>query len=324
MASVPSEFEGQFPAVPTPQPPTAETPQEAVEAETEHRRFPTRSTSDPDAMRRFAIEAARMLADDRCEDVLCLDVRSLSQVSDYIVIASGTSDRQMRGAADDIERLADQHRFRVFRRSQDDRATWIVLDCVDIVVHIFEPNMRAHYDLEMLWGDAERVTWEREGGGTRVPGGRTAHAGDSEFTAAGVDAGAESDADEGPGDDGADFDTGDSEIDEEALTAPEGNQDDESLTDSRTIAGTMVAESAAERSSKPTSSRGGKAARAKGAGTTRAKTSAKPSAGRKAAKPAAKKNRTVKKRPVRKTATKKTAAKKSASKLAKKSARKKR
>ncbi|HPO92726.1 MAG TPA: ribosome silencing factor [Phycisphaerales bacterium] len=324
MASVPSEYEGQFPAVPTPQPPTEETPQEAVEAETEHRRFPTRSTSDPDAMRRFAIEAARMLADDRCEDVLCLDVRSLSQVSDYIVIASGTSDRQMRGAADDIERLADQHQFRVFRRSQDDRATWIVLDCVDIVVHIFEPNTRAHYDLEMLWGDAERVTWEREGGGIRVPGGRTAHASDSELNAAGVDEGVESDADERPGDDGADFDTGDSEINEEALTAPEGDQDDEALTYSATIADTMVGESAAERPSKPSPSRGGKAARAKGAGAIRAKTRAKSSAVRRAAKRATEKNRAAKKRPVKKTATKKAEAKKPASKSAKKSARKKR
>jgi ribosome-associated protein len=127
----------------------------------DHQRFPTRSVADPAVTRAFAIDAARMLADDRCEDVLCLDVRSLSQVSDFIIVATGTSDRQMRSAADDVAKLAQQIGYGLFRRSQDDRATWIVLDCVDVVVHVFEPNTRAHYDLEMLWGDAERVEWRR-------------------------------------------------------------------------------------------------------------------------------------------------------------------
>lgn len=129
--------------------------------EMEHQRFPTRSVSDPEAIRRFAVEAARTLADDKCEDVVCLDVRELSQVADYIVIASGSSDRQMRSSADDVEKLARESGYGIFRRSDDDRATWLVLDCVDVVVHVFEPNTRAHYDLEMLWADAERVEWIR-------------------------------------------------------------------------------------------------------------------------------------------------------------------
>lgn len=137
--------------------------QRAQETE-EHQRFPTRSVSDPAVTKAFAIEAARMLADDRCEDVLCLDVRSLSQVSDFIIVASGTSDRQMRSAGDDVAKLAQTSGYGVMRRSQDERATWIVLDCVDVVVHIFEPNTRAHYDLEMLWGDATHIDWRRPGG----------------------------------------------------------------------------------------------------------------------------------------------------------------
>ncbi len=127
-----------------------------------HQRFPTRSTTDPAILRTFAIEAARMLADDKCTDVACLDVRGLSQISDFIVIGSGSSDRQMRSAADDVDALAGRMDMGKFRRSQDDRATWIVLDCIDVVVHIFEPNTRSHYDLEMLWGDAERIEWSRK------------------------------------------------------------------------------------------------------------------------------------------------------------------
>ncbi len=129
--------------------------------DSEHQRFPTRSVSDPEQIRQLAIDAARLLSDDKCEDVLCLDVRSLSQLSDYIIIGTGSSDRQMRSAADDVADLAQTHNYPIFKRSQDDRATWIVLDCVDVVVHIFEPNTRAHYDLEMLWGDAKPVDWSR-------------------------------------------------------------------------------------------------------------------------------------------------------------------
>lgn len=148
----------------------------------EHQRFPTRSVSDPAQIRQLAIDAARLLSDDKCEDVLCLDVRSLSQLSDYIIIGTGTSDRQMRSAADDIDDLARSHNYPIFKRSQDDRATWIVLDCVDVVVHIFEPNTRAHYDLEMLWGDAERVDWSRPAPKKAAESGKTPKSANSKAT----------------------------------------------------------------------------------------------------------------------------------------------
>lgn len=131
--------------------------------ETSHQRFPTASLSDPEATRAFAVEAARLAADDHCEDVTLLDVRSLSQVSDYLVICTGTSDRQMRSVADDVEQLGTRMGFPLFRRDVDERTTWVVVDCVDVVVHVFEPNTRAHYDLEMLWADAPRLSWERAG-----------------------------------------------------------------------------------------------------------------------------------------------------------------
>jgi ribosome-associated protein len=116
--------------------------------------------STPDA-REFAIEAARLLADDKCEDVIVLDVRKVSQVSDYIVIGSGTSERQMRSVLSHVEDMGQETGFTAFRTTDDDRATWLLADFVHVVVHVFEPNTRAHYDLEMLWGDADRIPWER-------------------------------------------------------------------------------------------------------------------------------------------------------------------
>ena len=124
---------------------------------------PAAALTQAEAARAFAIEAARLLDDDKCADVVLLDVRKLSQVTDYIVIASGTSERQMRSVLGHVEELGEGLNFRAFRSSTDERSTWLLADFVDVVVHVFEPNTRAHYDLEMLWGDAERTAWQRPG-----------------------------------------------------------------------------------------------------------------------------------------------------------------
>jgi ribosome-associated protein len=92
-----------------------------------------------------------------------LDLRGLSQVTDFVVIGTGTSDRQMRSVLDHVEELGGKAGFTAFKRSVDARSTWILVDFVDVIVHLFEPNTRAHYDLEMLWGDAKRPAWERPG-----------------------------------------------------------------------------------------------------------------------------------------------------------------
>jgi ribosome-associated protein len=127
-------------------------------------KFASRSTTAPEQSRAFAVEAARLLADDRCEDVVVLDVRELSQVTDFIVIGSGTSERQMGAVLQHVQDLGGEMGFGPFRSSADDRSSWLLADFVDVVVHVFEPNTRAHYDLEMLWGDAARVPWERPPG----------------------------------------------------------------------------------------------------------------------------------------------------------------
>ena len=112
--------------------------------------------------REFAIAAARLLSDDKCDEVVIFDLTGgLSQTQDFIVLASGTSDRQMRSCADDLGKLAQTHGYRLFRRSADNNATWVVADFVDVVAHVFEPNTRAYYDLETLWGDAPKVEWAK-------------------------------------------------------------------------------------------------------------------------------------------------------------------
>lgn len=119
--------------------------------------------------RAFAIEAARLLEDDKCEDVLVLDVRGLSHLCDFIVIGSGTSDRQMRSAAAEVIDLGKGSGHPSVRQNVDERTTWYVVDFVDVVVHVFEPNTRAYYDIEMMWGDAPRLEWRRPEGEKLTP-----------------------------------------------------------------------------------------------------------------------------------------------------------
>ncbi len=123
---------------------------------------PPRDPARAKAARAFAVEAARSLADDKCEHVMVLDLQGRSQVTDYFVIATGASDRQMRSAGEHVADMAGTHDFTLFRSNlREPSQTWILLDFVDVVVHVFAPEARAYYDLELLWGDAERVPWPR-------------------------------------------------------------------------------------------------------------------------------------------------------------------
>ena len=123
-----------------------------------------RASPQPDERqpRDFAIEAARLLHDRHCEDVRLIDVRGLSQVCDFVLLGTGSSDRQMRSIADDLARLGRENDNTVFRSSCDSAVTWVVVDFVDLVAHLFEPALRDYYDLESLWSDGVEVAWQRE------------------------------------------------------------------------------------------------------------------------------------------------------------------
>lgn len=121
-----------------------------------------------EAARRFAIAAAESLKDDKCEDILVLDLRGRSQVTDFFVIASGTSEVQMRSSCEAVMALGKEQGFKAHTNNlRDGDADWFLIDFVDVVVHVFEPDTRIYYDLEMLWGDAPRLDWSGDGGAVR-------------------------------------------------------------------------------------------------------------------------------------------------------------
>ena len=114
-----------------------------------------------DAACDFAVEAARLLADSHCDDIQIFDVRGVSPVTKYLIIASGTSDRQIKSVGGDVAELGRQRDFDKYGSDRDGSSTWVVIDLVEVMVHLFEPATRAHYDLEMMWGDAPRIPWRR-------------------------------------------------------------------------------------------------------------------------------------------------------------------
>ncbi len=110
-----------------------------------------------DATKAFALAAAKVAAERHCSDITVLDLRGKSPATDYFVIATGTSNRQMRTVADEISEAAREQGLKRFGRAGYEQARWILLDYVDVVIHIFDSEYRDYYDLELLWGDADRL-----------------------------------------------------------------------------------------------------------------------------------------------------------------------
>ena len=108
--------------------------------------------------KKLALAAAKVAAERHCSEITVLDLRGMSPATDYFVIATGTSDRQMRTVADEICDVAKEQGMQRFGRAGYEQARWVLLDYVDVVIHIFDAEYRNYYDLELLWGDAKRLT----------------------------------------------------------------------------------------------------------------------------------------------------------------------
>ena len=136
---------------------------------------PKRSTADAGSdARAFALGAARLASELKCSDVVVLDMKGRSPVCDFMVIASGTSPRQMKSVATEISKLGKSQSSAPWRVSADEGSSWICADFVDVVVHLFEPGQREWYDLEGLWSDASRIDWRA---GTEARSGAASRAG---------------------------------------------------------------------------------------------------------------------------------------------------
>ena len=118
----------------------------------------------------FAQAAARLAAENKTEDVVVLDLRGLSSLADFFVLGTGTSERQMHAVLDALFEYARGLGRRPLSVADSSRGTWLLADYVDVVVHLFDEEHRAYYDLDGLWGDAPRVAWDAPDGGPGMHG----------------------------------------------------------------------------------------------------------------------------------------------------------
>lgn len=107
--------------------------------------------------RQLALEIARVLDSKKAEDVRILKVRDLTVLTDYFVIASGTSTTHTAALADEVEYQLGEKGIKPLASEGYDSKNWVLLDYGSVIVHVFVPNSRAYYDLEHLWADAEPV-----------------------------------------------------------------------------------------------------------------------------------------------------------------------
>ncbi len=112
--------------------------------------------------RRLAATAARAASSKQADRITVIDVRELITITDYFVICSGSSDRQVATIADEVVKELKDRGVKPVRREGESGAGWHLIDFVDLVVHVFDEEARDFYRLETLWADAPVVDWERE------------------------------------------------------------------------------------------------------------------------------------------------------------------
>ena len=103
---------------------------------------------------RVAVEASR---EKKAADLVVLDLRGLASFTDFFLVGTGSSNRQLKAIADAVEEKLSNLQVEPDHVEGYPHGDWILMDYVDFIVHIFTPRSRAYYDLERLWGDAERL-----------------------------------------------------------------------------------------------------------------------------------------------------------------------
>lgn len=118
---------------------------------------------------KLAQHAVDAVLDKKARDVVLLDMRKVSGIADYFLVCTGGSELQVRAITEAIrERLREQCGEKPWHAEGTDHNQWVVVDYVDLVVHVFLPSKREYYDLERLWGDAPMEEIEEEGSSEQV------------------------------------------------------------------------------------------------------------------------------------------------------------
>jgi ribosome-associated protein len=113
--------------------------------------------SKPTPARQLLKLCCRALEGKKAEDLRVLDVRKLSSITDYLVIATGTSEPHLRALRMELEKELDAGGIRLVGLETEQQSGWTVVDAFDVMVHLFSPGVRDRFGLENLWKDAAEM-----------------------------------------------------------------------------------------------------------------------------------------------------------------------
>jgi ribosome-associated protein len=111
----------------------------------------------------LARRAAAVCDDSKANEIVVLELAAVTDMTDYFVIASGTSDTHVRSVAEHVIETMAAEGTRLIAADGLTQGRWVVLDFGDFVVHVFHPTLRSYYQLERLWGDAPVLALNRQG-----------------------------------------------------------------------------------------------------------------------------------------------------------------
>ncbi len=107
-----------------------------------------------------AVECARIADERRGDEIVVLHIEEKILVTDYFVLVSASNKRQAQAIAADVRKYLKDSGYKDVRVEGYEEASWVLIDCGVVIVHVFREDLRSYYDLELLWGDAPKVAWE--------------------------------------------------------------------------------------------------------------------------------------------------------------------
>lgn len=114
--------------------------------------------STPTQIASHARQAASLCLDLKAQDVVLLDLKGVTDMADFFVVATGTSDTHVRSVAQRVVEGMAKAGVKPYHIEGEETGRWVLVDFVDFVVHVFHPSMRSYYQIERLWGDAPAVS----------------------------------------------------------------------------------------------------------------------------------------------------------------------
>lgn len=110
-----------------------------------------------DSSYELAQKISGLALEKKAEDVVIIDLAGVAGFTDYFVMATGNSDVHIKTLSDYIEKSLSKYKVKVWHKEGYENLKWVLMDYVDVVVHIFDAETRAYYDLETLWADARQI-----------------------------------------------------------------------------------------------------------------------------------------------------------------------